>query len=410
MRDSHQPRRVTKTSPLRCSSALTVSLDGDRVSIRSRTGQRFQGSRSLLEILATFAHPLTLTDGLARLTQRRHTTLDWVQASATILQLVDAGILETGEKDKPALGSRKSGYSSARIHIAMLNDRARTQAYIAALEAAVRPDSVVVDLGTGTGIMAATAARCGAKRVYAIEASGIANVARALYADNGFQDRITLLEGRSTEIELPERADILVSELIGTEALEEGALEYTRDAVARFLKPGAQLIPERLRVFAQPIELPSVAIGEHVFTEETVSTWADWYGLRFDVLSEAKSELPYRFNVSPANAAAWTVLGDPVELYRVDFREPLNPAVNVAQDARVTVPGRLNAVLSYFELDVGAGQTITTQPSLAAPDCHWRCPVWLVPEPFPVEKGDPITLSYRHGLATTSLICSRRAV
>ena len=87
------------------------------------------------------------------------------------------------------------------------------------------------------------AAPAGAKRVYAIEVRPIAEVAARFFQGSGLGDRITLIRGNSTEISLPERADVLVSEIIGNDPLAEQVLDTaTCDAVARLLKPGARLI------------------------------------------------------------------------------------------------------------------------------------------------------------------------
>ena len=70
------------------------------------------------------------------------------------------------------------------------------------------------------------------------------------------EGRITLVPGWSRQIELPEQADLLVSEIIGNEPFEEEVLETTLDARRRLLKPGARLIPNALTLFARPLELP----------------------------------------------------------------------------------------------------------------------------------------------------------
>ncbi len=71
----------------------------------------------------------------------------------------------------------------------MLHDERRTGDYLRALAAAVRPDDVVLDIGTGSGVLAVAAARAGARRVYAVEASDIAEVAARVFEVNGVQDR-----------------------------------------------------------------------------------------------------------------------------------------------------------------------------------------------------------------------------
>ncbi len=93
-------------------------------------------------------------------------------------------------------------------HARTLHDDRRTGDYLAALAAAVRPGDVVLDLGTGRGVLAIAAVRAGARRVYAVEASDIAEVAERVFAANGVQDRVELIVGWSRQIELPEPADL----------------------------------------------------------------------------------------------------------------------------------------------------------------------------------------------------------
>ncbi len=97
----------------------------------------------------------------------------------------------------------------------MLTSQVRMDAYIEALRRTVTPTSVVIDLGSGTGIWSLLACRVGARRVYAIEASPAIQILVAAARDNGVSDRIVVLQRRSTEVSLPERADVMVSDLRG---------------------------------------------------------------------------------------------------------------------------------------------------------------------------------------------------
>ena len=98
---------------------------------------------------------------------------------------------------------------------AMIADRVRVRAYAEALRQAITRDSVVLDLGTGTGIFALLACRFGARRVYAIEPSDAVQVAREIAAANGFAGRIEFWQALSTDVTLPERADVIVSDIGG---------------------------------------------------------------------------------------------------------------------------------------------------------------------------------------------------
>ena len=96
---------------------------------------------------------------------------------------------------------------------------------------------VVVDIGTGPyALLALMAARAGAKRVCAIEASPWAArrarscVERATDVPVGV---VTVVDGLSTDVTLPEKADLLVAELVGSVCTEEGLLCSMRDAVER---------------------------------------------------------------------------------------------------------------------------------------------------------------------------------
>ncbi|EED89822.1 arginine n-methyltransferase-like protein [Thalassiosira pseudonana CCMP1335] len=148
---------------------------------------------------------------------------------------------------------------------AMVNDQSRTplfeQAIISRLKSSEGgPESqVVLDLGTGPfALFAVAAAKAGAGKVYAIEASKEAAAsARETVKKLGFDDKITILEGFSTDITLPDgiKADFAVAEIVGSVASEEGAYATILDASKRLVKnPGdaASWIPSRIQTYAAP--------------------------------------------------------------------------------------------------------------------------------------------------------------
>src|SRR5690349_22020599 len=78
-------------------------------------------------------------------------------------------------------------------HRTLLDDRVRTDAFASAIARVVRPGDVVLDLGSGTGVLAILACRAGARRVFAVEQGHIADVAAMLVKDNGCADRVEVL-------------------------------------------------------------------------------------------------------------------------------------------------------------------------------------------------------------------------
>jgi protein arginine N-methyltransferase 1 len=134
---------------------------------------------------------------------------------------------------------------SLRAYGDMIGDSARFEPYARAIAAVIRPGDVVCEIGCGPGLFSMLACRAGARRVYAIETDDIADTARQIIAANGFADRITLIQRDSRKTELPERANVIVSDIRGVLPLHGRAIETLQDARKRFLAPGGVMIPRR---------------------------------------------------------------------------------------------------------------------------------------------------------------------
>src|SRR5207247_1870624 len=113
---------------------------------------------------------------------------------------------------------------------AMIADECRTAAFARAIEARVTEGAVVVDIGTGSGIMAMMACRAGARRVYALEPDDVIQVAREAAAANGFADRICFIQAASADVDVPEPVDGIVSDLRGALPFFSGGVAAVIDA------------------------------------------------------------------------------------------------------------------------------------------------------------------------------------
>ena len=146
-------------------------------------------------------------------------------------------------------------------YAAMRDDRQRTDAYAAAIRDRVssRKVQTVLDLGTGPfALLAIIAAKAGARKVYAIERTpSVAKQARKVVEDEGLEKVITVIEGDSQDVNLPEKVDLIVSELVGNVATGEGVVETIRDARRRFLReevPKTEaMIPARCQTAIAPV-------------------------------------------------------------------------------------------------------------------------------------------------------------
>ncbi|MGE4658134.1 MAG: tetratricopeptide repeat protein, partial [Gammaproteobacteria bacterium] len=133
-------------------------------------------------------------------------------------------------------------------HTAMMNDKLRNDAYLAALQTAITADTHVLEIGTGSGLLAMMAARCGAKQVTTCEMSPlIATTAKEIISTNGMTDSIDVIAKKSTNLEmgvdLPRPADLLVFEIFSSEFLGEGVLSSIEDAKRRLLGSDGRIIP-----------------------------------------------------------------------------------------------------------------------------------------------------------------------
>ncbi len=340
-------------------------------------------------ILAMFSQSIRLGDAIARLEREYGHSTDFAPTLSVLNMLIEESALVTPDADR----APTSGWADPVEHARMLHDERRTGDYLAALAAAVHPNDVVLDIGTGSGVLAVAAARAGARHVYAVEASDIADVAERVFALNGVRDRVTLIPGWSRQIELPERATLLVTEVIGNEPLEEEILETTLDARHRLLVPGARLIPNALTLLARPVLLPEAEIRQRAFGRAAVMRWRTLYDIDFEPLLEAATPGPIHTITEGEVVATWPQVGPPVELATLDLTTFDAPSVRASADLFVDPPGQVNAIALTFRAELYLGIAHTLDP-WTWPASSWATSVWVLPDPVAVSVGSVLRVQY----------------
>jgi type I protein arginine methyltransferase len=299
-----------------------------------------------------------------------------------------------------------------RYHLNMLNDRARTSGFLECIRATVQSGDVVLDIGTGTGVYAMAAAQAGARHVYAIEAGPIARVARQLFRANGLDRQITLLRGLSTRLWLPERADVLISEVIGNEPLAEGVLRITRDALRRLVKPGGLLIPERIKIYGQPVSIPEDDLNKIAVSGGTLHQWHSWYGLDFNSLAMANrnSVIEKFFDnlINPNTMQEWMTLSEPVLFADLHLGEQQGVWIDSRRTVTANAAGQLNGIVTFFELHSGPRKFLSTAPAEVDTSNHWLSPVRLLLEPLDLCAGDLFEVGYWYNRARGASGCEVR--
>ncbi|KAL7694392.1 putative protein arginine N-methyltransferase, S-adenosyl-L-methionine-dependent methyltransferase [Plasmopara halstedii] len=168
----------------------------------------------------------------------------------------------------------------------MLQDHVRTGTYERAMLCNPTDfrDKVVLDVGTGSGILAFFAIKAGARKVYAVELSAMAECARELVAANGLHDRITVIKGKMEEVQLPEPVDIVVSEPMGFFLVHERMLETFVSAGKRWRSPSPsfKMFPSIGTMFMSPFS------DDTIYREQMakVAFWQqkDFYGVNLSSL------------------------------------------------------------------------------------------------------------------------------
>jgi len=354
------------------------------------------GNSFTLSILDTFSSGQTLDQGLHRLRSRYHSAESWIELTRHISFLYSQGALQPVHEQKPRLKSHSARFDASPVHIRMLNDYQRMTSYRQAIFRNISSRDVVVDIGTGTGVLAVMAAQAGARHVYAIEQSDLAIQARKLFAQNGLADRITLIKGKSTNIELPERADTMISEIIGNDPLQENILPTTRDAVKRLLKPNARLIPLRLRIYGAAISVPNEIYQKHIFTREKATEWQQLYNIDFSTLVTATHEQPHHFLQNTRKVRKWPRLSPPWLVANLDLGNWPGNDISSVQAVTFNQPGVFNGILIYFELDLDSTTTLSIHPDRVTTTNHWESKVWIPGETRTMKAGEKLEFKYTY--------------
>lgn len=235
-------------------------------------------------------------------------------------------------------------------HRQYLSDPVRLSAFSRALAEVVRPGAVVVDIGAGTGILGLLACRAGALRVYAIEQTPLAEVARRVAAANGFADRIHVIQKHSSEVSLPERADVIVGDFVGRFGFNAGLFDVFPPAARMFLKPGGMLVPAEISMFVAPVE--------HAAMDAQARFWDSHpAGLDLRPVTEWALNSGYPVAFDPQH-----LLGDGVEIARTTTAAVPSGALSAGVDLPIGRRGTLHGLAGWFVAQLSPTVAMTNAP------------------------------------------------
>lgn len=264
-------------------------------------------------------------------------------------------------------------------HIPMVNDDERNQAYDLALRRAVKPGDLVLEIGTGSGLVAMMAARAGAERVVTCEVLPLmADIAREVVAKNGLADRITIINKKSTQVQvgtdLPERADVFVSELINIGMLSPNMLPVLHHARETLLKPEARIIPAAAIVYGALIEATQLS---RINPVRQISG--------FDLSPLDKLRSPGYAQIDLA-ADLVRQVSQPFKALEFDFRQTMPENDARVLEVTATSSGMAHGVAFWFDLVMD--EEIVYSSASTTRTNHWKQAAEFFRQPIAVQPGD----------------------
>ena len=261
----------------------------------------------------------------------------------------------------------------------MLSDERRMVRYREAIEAVVKSGDVVVDLGTGLGVLAIMAARAGAEHVYAVDIRPqVMDITQRIIEANGLKDRISLVCSDAMELELPQKVDVILNELIGDFGTDENIYECVRVVADRFLKDDGRVLPSRL--------------STHIVGVTYDDEFRDVYGKDFHNM-DMRAAVTDPF--TPA-AIMYGMRHRPLELTEViaieqnEFGHQMpERTYEYPLEIPVIQSGDLQGFVGFFDCELAPGVALDNYPCY--PGCHWVNWNWPVTPVVQVEKGQTIS-------------------
>ena len=277
-------------------------------------------------------------------------------------------------------------------HFPMLADDARNSAYQKAIDKVVTPSTRVLDIGTGSGLLAMMAARAGAENVTACEVSPVlAAMAEKIVAKNGLSDRVNVIAKKSNDLvigeDLDQRVDVIIAEVFDFGLLREGALPTLRHAVSQLAATDARIIPSSATVKGLLVELPDL---------RRVNPVGEIAGFDLSTFDDFRN--PYR-QIQDLNHENHRRLSDVFTVAVYDFTSLLPTATGDIETKLLQVKasdtGTAQAVVFWFDLDLVDGLILSSGPFDGGSHCGQG--VQFLETDLPVTAGDDVPLTAQLG-------------
>lgn len=276
-------------------------------------------------------------------------------------------------------------YAEIGLQRFMVSDQARTDAFAAAIREVVKGGERVIDVGTGSGLLAMLAARAGARRVYALDQSTVAKAARRTVERNGMSEVVEVINGNASDFQLTEPVDVIVSEWLGHFAFVEAMLDDVIACRDANLKEDGVMLPSGVELRLAPVKAPLL------YEEEGPGFWKrPIHGIDFSHLEEAELEQALAIKT---DAPGRELLAAGQRLLRLDLATAGKEDAFQSGELRFVVErdGIFGGFLGWFVAELSPSVILDTGPE--HPLTHWKQSYFPMPARR-VRKGETLRVTF----------------
>ena len=289
---------------------------------------------------------------------------EWLRSSPTIMRLYKRYFDQV---------QNRRYFSGLEVHEEMVADVVRNEAYHRAIAKHVGPDDVVVDFGTGTGLLAFFAASKSPRKIYAIDHSDILPISREIAEKNGISG-VDFIRVNSRKFQPAEPVDVIIHEQISPDLFSENMVANVADLRRRILRPGGKILPGYFDLYIEPVMLKDDCRLPFLWEQDVFGVR---YGGQRQTMESRFGKAYYRRIIHPGDVDR--ILSRPEKVLSVDLHsmDESDLPKTVKLQRIIRDDGRMDGFAMYFTVRFDDEISFSTSPLDRR--THWGLPLFRTP-------------------------------
>ncbi len=268
-----------------------------------------------------------------------------------------------------------------KYYLGLLKDKHRIEIFREAISKSVRLGNVVLDLGTGLGTFAFFAAKAGAGKVYGIDKMDIVEMAKELCKFNNLQEKVIFYKGYSDKIDLPEKVDLIITEMLWSLFISKTTMNSIKSAKEKFLKENGRIMPESVRIYLAPVSNQKV-YNDVVSVNE--------YGIDFTPASKMMINNFHQKLFKKEDLLSEPKMIREINLMNINLDEL---PIDWHGSFRLSYSGIIHGMAGWMDLKLTDDIILSNSPS--STPTVWENIFFPIDEPLEVSEGDTIEVSLK---------------